>query len=161
MEFSFPNLPVKERAYQCVKGSFKKYVRSNLVNFWQPFPLFVFHIYREKGKLYRECSLLVRPLWANVLFEWTHSSPSSYFAYNNKQPLSNFQAHFGKSAKQPQAEMKNGVAYKKKMCTRIVYSIHYSQSMSPVDDLVIRRNHTEPVVNLCPKASLFHWYSST
>ena len=34
-----------------------------------------------------------------------------------KQPLSNFQPHFGKSPKQPQAEMKNGVAYKKKMCT--------------------------------------------
>ena len=31
-----------------------------------------------------------------------------------KQPLSNFQPHFGKSPKQPQAEMKNGVAYKKK-----------------------------------------------
>ena len=31
-----------------------------------------------------------------------------------KQPLSNFQPHFGKCPKQPQAEMKNGVAYKKK-----------------------------------------------
>ena len=36
---------------------------------------------------------------------------------NSKQPLSNFQPHFGKSAKQPQAEMKNGVAYKKNVYT--------------------------------------------
>ena len=34
---------------------------------------------------------------------------------DSKQPLSNFQPHFGKSPKQPQAEMKNRVAYKKKV----------------------------------------------
>ena len=38
----------------------------------------------------------------------------------SKQPLSNFQPHFGKSAKQPQAEMKNGVAYNKKGVFQIV-----------------------------------------
>ena len=41
----------------------------------------------------------------------------------SKQPLSNFQPHFGKSAKQPQAEMKNGVAYKKKKCVAILLTM--------------------------------------
>ena len=36
-----------------------------------------------------------------------------------KQPLSNFQPHFGKSPKQPQDEMKYGVAYKKK-CVSLI-----------------------------------------
>ena len=36
--------------------------------------------------------------------------------YKTKQPLSNFQAHFGKMRKQLQAEIENRVAYKTKMC---------------------------------------------
>ena len=44
-----------------------------------------------------------------------------------KQPQSNFQPHFGKCLKQPQAEMKNGVAYKKKKCVlKIVWSRIFS-----------------------------------
>ena len=56
-----------------------------------------------------------------VLFQSNYqATQAEIFAYN-KQPLSNFQAHFGKSAKQPQAEMKNGVAYKNKNVYLFIY----------------------------------------
>ena len=36
----------------------------------------------------------------------------------NKQPLSDFQAQIGADPKQPEAQLKYGVAYKKKTCTQ-------------------------------------------
>ena len=62
------------------------------------------------------------------------SLKSAKTPYKTKQPLSNFQAHFGKMRKQLQAEIENRVAYKKK-CTLMSKILEIGQNGEALKDI--------------------------